>query len=662
MNIITTTEQLNEFVVTYDKVDAFVYDVETVGVHRGDPRQNTVMWIAFATNDRVDVIPMGHPNGDYIRTEFPLLPSAQDRIIKGLPIRPSDYSKDERKATKIFTEAPEQLTPGEVFKALKPLFRSDKLKIGHNLKFDLQSVTKYLGALPAQPYACTLNAAFIINSQNRLNLGLDDCLEREFGYKMVKGVGKEVEVYSFDEVATYAALDAEWTWKLWQKYSEDLDRDNLRGLFRLEMDVLEVISNMELHGANIDVDQLSKLKTELEVQLETTKATIYRLAGKAFNINSIPEKQKLIFSSKADGGRGLKPKGRNALTPKGQLNDEKGNALTIADYSVSEPALKSFQGKDALVDALLNYADLNKLLTTYVIPYLGGDITRTTSGKAKIVAKKSLLVKGKIHTDFIQYGAETGRFASRNPNLQNIPNSKSINGKAIRNLFVAPEGYKMIVADYSQIEPRVTASFSGDRLMCEGYLNGEDVYVTMGKLMGIDDRPKCKTLFLAVMYGVGPDKVAADIGCSVGEARDLLDQFASKFPTVMRYKKQVVSDARRRGPVPHALTYLKRRRYLPNLRSNVMWERAQAERQAFNTVIQGSSADLIKLAMIRAHKLIPDKASLILTIHDELVTVTPEDLVDETEAAIREAMEGINALSIPLLAEVSIANRWGDAK
>ena len=662
MNIITTTEQLNEFVVTYDKVDAFVYDVETVGVHRGDPRQNTVMWIAFATNDRVDVIPMGHPNGDYIRTEFPLLPSAQDRIIKGLPIRPSDYSKDERKATKIFTEAPEQLTPGEVFKALKPLFRSDKLKIGHNLKFDLQSVTKYLGALPAQPYACALNAAFIINSQNRLNLGLDDCLEREFGYKMVKGVGKEVEVYSFDEVATYAALDAEWTWKLWQKYSEDLDRDNLRGLFRLEMDVLEVISNMELHGANIDVDQLSKLKTELEVQLETTKATIYRLAGKAFNINSIPEKQKLIFSSKADGGRGLKPKGRNALTPKGQLNDEKGNALTIADYSVSEPALKSFQGKDALVDALLNYADLNKLLTTYVIPYLGGDITRTTSGKAKIVAKKSLLVKGKIHTDFIQYGAETGRFASRNPNLQNIPNSKSINGKAIRNLFVAPEGYKMIVADYSQIEPRVTASFSGDRLMCEGYLNGEDVYVTMGKLMGIDDRPKCKTLFLAVMYGVGPDKVAADIGCSVGEARDLLDQFASKFPTVMRYKKQVVSDARRRGPVPHALTYLKRRRYLPNLRSNVMWERAQAERQAFNTVIQGSSADLIKLAMIRAHKLIPDKASLILTIHDELVTVTPEDLVDETEAAIREAMEGINALSIPLLAEVSIANRWGDAK
>ena len=401
MNIITTTEQLDEFVAAYNNVDAFVYDVETVGVHRGDPRQNSVMWIAFATYNRVDVIPMGHPNGEYIRTEFPLLPSAQDRIIKGLAIRPSDYSKDERKATKIFTAPPEQLTPGEVFKALKPLFRSDKVKIGHNLKFDLQSVTKYLGALPAQPYACTLNAAFIINSQNRLSLGLDDCLDREFGYKMVKGVGKEVEVYSFDEVATYAALDAEWTWKLWQKYSEDLDRDNLRGLFNLEMDVLEVICNMELHGANIDVEQLKKLKTELEVQLETTKATIYRLAGKAFNINSIPEKQKLLFSKKEDGGRALRPKGRNALTPKGKAKEERGDSLDISDYSVSEPALKIFQGKDVFVDALLNYADLNKLLTTYVIPYLGGDITRTTSGKAKIVAKKSLLVKGKIHTDFI---------------------------------------------------------------------------------------------------------------------------------------------------------------------------------------------------------------------------------------------------------------------
>lgn len=657
MNIIATQEQLTELIAAYDAVDSFTFDVETMGDHRGDPRQNQVVWIALATYDRVDVIPMGHPNGEYIRTEYPMLPSAKLRITKGLELRPSDYSKDERKATRIFGPAPEQLTAGEVFAALKPLMFSDKVKSGHNLKFDLQSVTKYLGALPAQPYACTLNASFVLNNQNRNDLGLDDCLKREFGYEMVKGVGKEIEKYSFDEVATYAALDAEWTWKLWIKLSNKLDTDNLRGIFNLEMDVLEVICKMELRGADIDVSQLGQLKVDLEAQLEGTKAKIYKIAGKAFNINSVPEKQRILFSLKKNGGRGLRPK---VMTPAGKKRvDEQGQDPTVADFSVAEPALQMFKGKDDLVDALLKYSDLNKLLTTYVIPYMGGDITRTLLGKSKTVAKKSLLLNGRIHTDFVQYGAETGRFSSRNPNLQNIPNSKSSNGKAIRNLFVAPDGYKMIVADYSQIEPRVTASFSGDRLMCEGYLNGEDVYVTMGKLMGIDDRPKCKTLFLAVMYGVGPDKVAADIGCSVTEARDLLDAFAAKFPTVMRYKRQVIGDARRRG---YAKTYLGRRRYLPNLRSNVMWERAQAERQAFNTVIQGSSADLIKLAMIRASKMIPKEASLILTVHDELVTVTPTHLAEETAEMIRQAMEGIDVLSIPLIADVKIVSKWGEAK
>jgi len=172
MNIVTTAEQLDEVFDAYMAQDAFVFDVETVGDHRGDPRLNIVTWIAMATEGRVDVIPMGHPNGDYLRTEFPLLPSAQERILKGLPIRPADYSKDERKATKIFSEAPEQLTAGEVFKKLKPLFNSDKLKIGHNLKFDLQSVTKYTKELPAQPYFCTLNAAFVLNTRTAFTLVL----------------------------------------------------------------------------------------------------------------------------------------------------------------------------------------------------------------------------------------------------------------------------------------------------------------------------------------------------------------------------------------------------------------------------------------------------------------------------------------------------------
>lgn len=658
MNIVTTQEQLDELVSAYEKVDSFAYDVETTGDHRGDPRQNVVTWLSMATDGRVDVIPMGHPNGEYIRTDYPLLPSAVVRQEKGLELRASDYSKDERKAVRVFGEAPEQLTRGEVFKALKPLLMSSKVKVGHNLKFDLQSVSKYIGGLPAQSYACTLNASFILDNRNRNGLGLDDCLKREFGYEMVKGVGKEVEKYSFDEVATYAALDAEWTWKLWLKLSSELDKTGLRGIFNLEMDVLEVICRMELRGADIDVSKLEDLKADLEVQLETTKATIYRLAGKAFNINSVPEKQKLLFSPKKEGGRGLRPK---VLTPAGEKRADQGLPSTYADYSVAEPAIKMFEGKDAVVDALLTYSDLNKLLTTYVIPYLGGDITRTLLGKSKIVAKKSLLLNGRIHTDFVQYGAETGRFSSRNPNLQNVPAPHTANGKAIRNLFVAPEGYSLVVADYSQIEPRVIASFSQDRIMCGAYVNGEDIYTTIGSTMGVD-RKAGKVLVLSLAYGVGPDKIADSIGCSLQEARDLLDEFVRKFPSVARYKKQVVADGRRQAPIPYVSTILKRRRYLPDLRSNEVWKRSRAERQAFNTVIQGSAADLIKVAMIRANKMIPEKSALILTVHDELVTVTPTDIAEETAEQIRLAMEGINALTVPLLADVKIVQRWGEAK
>lgn len=658
MNIITTQKQLDELVSAYSAVDAFCFDVETVGDHRGDPRQNIVTWIALATYDRVDVIPMNHPNGEYIRTDYPLLPSSAVRVSKGMELRDSDYSKDERKATRIFGPAPEQLTAGEVFKSLKSLLLSDKVKVGHNLKFDLQSVTKYVGQLPTPNYFCTLNAAFILNNQNRNDLGLDDCLKREFGYEMVKGVGKAVETHSFDEVATYAALDAEWTWKLYLKYSTDLDTDGLKGIFNLEMDVLEVICRMELRGADIDVTELEKLKASLDIQLETTKATIYRLAGKAFNINSVPEKQKLLFSSKKDGGRGLKPK---VLTPAGQKRLDEGKPSSVADFSVSEPALQGLAGKDPLVDALIEYSDLNKLLTTYVIPYLGGDITRTLAGKSKITAKKSLMLKGRIHTDFVQYGAETGRFSSRNPNLQNVPAPHTANGKAIRNLFVAPEGYSLVVADYSQIEPRVIASFSQDRIMCGAYMNGEDIYTTIGDTMGVD-RKAGKVLVLSLAYGVGPDKISSSIGCSLAEARDLLDEFTAKFPAVARYKRQVVSESRRQAPIPFASTLLKRRRYLPDLRSNEVWKRSRAERQAFNTVIQGSAADVIKLAMIRANKMIPSEANLILTVHDELVTVTPTEMAEETVAQIRAAMEGIQALQVPLLADITTVKRWGEAK
>jgi DNA polymerase I-like protein with 3'-5' exonuclease and polymerase domains len=656
MNIITTPEQLKDLVEYYSKQDAFAFDVETVGDRRGVPVVNEVLWISMATHGRGDVIPLGHPNGTFNEETFPLTGQGEKRVLAGLPARESDYSRDKKKAVKTFGPPPQQLYPAEVFEALRPLmFNPDILKIGHNLVFDLSSVTKYFKETPCQPYFDTMIASFIYDNRNKNKCGLDDCLKRELGYEMIKGIGYEVEKYSFEEVAKYAYLDARYTFLLWKALIPKLDAADLNNIMKLEMDVLEVLVSMKLTGAPIDRGQLTALHARLEEDVEKARADIYRVAGRVFNINSNQEKQYLLYSSKGDGGRGLKPK---ILTGKGGKNEEAGKDLEYTDFSVSSEALEPYREKDPLVKALLEYADLNKLMTTYVVPYLGGDVVRTVGGKSKVEYKESLLINDRIHCDFIQHGAETGRFSSRNPNLQNVPAPHTVHGKEIRNLFYAPPGYKLVVADYSQIEPRIIASMSRDPIMIKNYLDGGDIYTTVGDTMGVD-RKAGKVLVLAMAYGVGPDKIARQIGCTITDAKDLLGRFAAKFPSVNTYRVRVIAATRAKK---YVTTLMGRKRYLPEIASSDFGLRAGAERQAFNTRIQGSAADIMKLAMIRAHAMIPKEAKLLLTVHDELVTLTPEHLQDETEKAIREAMEGINLLDVPLIADVKIVQRWGEAK
>jgi DNA polymerase I-like protein with 3'-5' exonuclease and polymerase domains len=659
MNIITTSDQLTAMVEYYLTQDAFAFDVETVGDNRGLTPINEVLWISFATHGRCDVIPMGHPNGNFIDEVFPLTGQGQARVDAGLKARPSDYSRDKKKATKVFGAPPAQLYPAEVFEALRPLmFNETILTVGHNLIFDLTSVAKYYdGEVPIGPYFDTMVMSFIVDNRNKNRCGLDACLEREFGYHMVKGVGKEVEKYSFDEVAKYAFLDAKYTFLLWKALIPRIERDDLTTIMHLEMEVLKVLCSIKLTGAPIDVESLEKLDTQLREDIETARAEIFSIAGQVFNINSNQEKQFLLYASKDAGGRGLKP---TTLTIAGQKKDVLNQPLTYADYSVSAEALEPYRDKDPLVSAMLKYADLNKLSTTYVVPYLGGEVVRTLNGKEKREQKNSLLINGRIHCDFIQHGAETGRFSSRNPNLQNVPAPHTEHGKAIRNLFYAPEGYKLVVADYSQIEPRVIASMAEDPIMMQNYLDGNDIYTTVGNTMGVD-RKAGKVLVLAMAYGVGPDKIARSIGCSLSEAKDLLGRFGAQFSSVSSYRNKVIGITRK-NKLNYVSTILGRKRYLPDINSRDHYLRSSAERQAFNTRIQGSAADIIKLAMIRAHELIPQGAKLLLTVHDELVTLTPEDKTEETVAAIREAMEGIDLLRVPLVADITIVDRWGEAK
>ena len=650
-HIITSKEQLDSMVAYYLQQDAFAFDVETVGDRREVPAVNEVLWISFATHGRGDVIPMGHPNGEFLSESYPLTGQGEKRAQAGLPLRPSDYSVNKKLATKSFNPAPTQLFPKEVFEAIQPLLFSDKLKIGHNLLFDLTSVAKYYnGVLPEPPYFDTLMGSFLYDSNNKGKLGLDDCLQREFQYSMEKGIGHKVEDYSFSEVAKYSYLDARYTFLLWKKLVPKLSNANVNIVMDLEMSVLSVLCDMKLTGQPIDMDQLSYLKETFEKELEEVKSDIYRIGG-IFNINSTVDRQRILFSSKEEGGRGLNPK----------IKTNKGA------NSVSAEALEPFRESDELVGALLKYADLNKLLSTYVIPYLGGTVTRTVNGKTKQEIKDSLLVNGKIYADFLPWGAETGRFSSRNPNLQNVPAPHTDHGKAIRNLFYAPEGHKLVVADYSQIEPRIIAAFSNDEKMVNNYLVGDDIYTTVGKELEVD-RKAGKVLVLSMAYGVGPDKIAKQIGCGVQEARKLLTDFSAKFPSVFSYKLKVIGAAKN---LEYVTTILNRRRYLPDINSKDVAARAGAERQAFNTKIQGSAADVIKYAMIRAHERLPKESKLILTVHDELVTICPDHLVDETKEMIREAMEGIqltklssrtDIAEVPLLADIKVVQRWGDAK
>jgi len=666
MNIITTKEQLNDLVNYYSSVNAFAFDVETVGENRIQPVVNDVLWISLATEGRTDVIPMGHPNGEFLNWDKELLLSGQRKAVAGKLLTDADYSKNKAKWKPIFDLPPEQLLPGEVFQALKPLFFSDKLKIGHNVKFDLKSIAKYYrGVVPSKPFFDTLMAAFIIDNRNRTALNLAACAERELSLKVEKGVGAEVEVHAFSVVAKYAGIDAEVTWNLYKTFSPKLE-NGLRDVWDLEMNLIPALCDMELTGATIDVKELTSLKASLEKDIDLAKAKAWKLTGKPFAMNSIKEKQELLFSPKPEG-RGIKPnlRVRVALTARGQAVAETDSSnLTIHHYSVSSDALEFYRSKDELVDAILEYQDLNKLMTTYVMPYLGGEVVRTTMGKEKIFDKKSLLINGRVHTNFKAHGAETGRFSSSDPNLQNIPSSGEY-GKLIRNLFVAPPGYKLIVADYSQIEPRIIASFSKDPILVKNYLDGEDIYTTIGNTMGVN-RKAGKILVLSIAYGVGPDKIAADIGCTVNDAKDLLNRFTEKFNDISKYKARIIRQALAKSPVPYVPTVYGRRRYLPDLKSKEMGLRARAERQAFNTVIQGSAADLMKLAIIRAHSCLvtePD-ANVILTVHDELVTVAREDLAESVAEAVRESMEGVKipAIIVPLIADVKIVDKWGEAK
>jgi DNA polymerase I-like protein with 3'-5' exonuclease and polymerase domains len=663
VNVISDMDSLNQMVSEYLQHDAFVLDVETStrpDDHGLNPMLNKVLWLGFATHGRVDVIPIGHPNGEYVRTEYPLLAIGEKRVAEGKEPLASHYSRDEKKANRIFTDPPKQLLPGEVFKALEPLLFSETIrKIGHNFKFDMKSIAKYVqGRIIPGPYGDTKEMSSIVDSRNSNGRDLKTLLGKYLDYEMAKGTGAMISQSAFDDVAEYLFKDCRYTWMLFHEFYAAIDTLGMMKVFNLEMDILGVTADMEIEGAPYDFATAQKVKDDLDVEADEIKGRIFAAAGKAINLSSTRDKQLLLYGPKSEGGRGLKAK---KFTPGGIKKIKAGQELDIFDFSTDAEALEKLAGKDPIVDLMLEYQGIHTLMKTFIIPYVGGNVTRTSSGKEKTTYRESLLIKGRVHTNFNSQGAETGRFSSSEPNLQNIP-SRGPNAKKVRALFVPPdEDHVLVVADYSQIEPRIIASFSQDPLLVENYNSNGDIYTTVGAALGVD-RPAGKELVLSISYGVGPDKVAVRMHRSVPEVKKLMEDFNARFKSIDRYRQKVVKEARQKHPVPYVTTMLGRRRYLPFLMSSDNSIRGRGERQAFNTKIQGSAADIIKVAMVRAHRLIPEESRMILTVHDEIVTIAPKSLAEETAEAIRSAMEGINVLKVPLIADVKIVAHWGEAK
>lgn len=665
-NVVLTLDRLEREIEIFGNEGELVYDVETLpsalgADDRGVPSRNQALWFGMAMKGRTIQIPMGHPVGTKVIGEAK--EPRTDRNGKVRMFRVPVYEK-----------APEQLTRADAFPLLNKLMEDPAIVKGaHGATFDGASVAKYRGGLiPAGKLACTLVMRWLCD-ENRKRYGLK-WITRDI-YKFVyddEEVGKQVEKYPFSKVAHYLHCDVKYSWLEYQRNKQVIHEQGLDELFELETQLVSTLAHMRTIGVRIDTARLETLREDLAVRVEEVEKQVWQAAGKKFNLNAARQKQLVLWGPKADGGQGLKPW---KLTDGGRERVEaaKRSGLTITTdhtfYSTDEESLEQFKG-NPVVDTLLEYQETSKVLSTYVYGYLGVEDDKE---------KPNRIFDGKIFPDFVQYGAATGRFSCRAPNLQNVPAPRTDLGKLVRGLFIPDPGWKLIVADYGQVELVILAHLAGEGKLFEGFHQGIDPHtMTAAMVLGKDpadvtkdERQRFgKSLNFAVVYGAGVGKVASMAGISKPQAKALLAKYAEMFPEVGRLRQRTLREARRHslaktGLPPHSETILGRKRRLPSLNSADDGLRAYAERQVFNARIQGSSADLTKLAMNRYMERKQDNWQLLLTVHDELVTTAPADEAENAASVLIESMTGAGIrelLTVPLTADLAIVDNWADAK
>jgi DNA polymerase-1 len=509
------------------------------------------------------------------------------------------------------------------------------LKIGQNLKYDLIVLERAGVALRGVTFD-TMVASYVLDP-NRRQHSLDSLAMTLLGHKMVpyeEVAGKGKAQISFAEVhpekaSDYASEDADFTLRLKELFQPQLADQGLDGLFRdLEMPLVPVLARMEANGIHIDPSLFQTMSLRLEKDLGLLQEEIFKLAGEEFNLASTPQLREILFE-KLD----LPVIKRTKTGPS-------------TDASVLEDLAAQGHG---LPSELLKYRQLEKLRNTYV------------EALPKLVNPKT----GRIHTSFNQTVAATGRLSSSDPNLQNIPIRTEL-GREIRKGFVPEEGCLFFGADYSQIELRILAHFSGDEAFVHAFREGIDVHrQTASVIFGVnldqvtpEMRARAKTINFATLYGQGDFSLGRQLGISREEARGFIDEYFLRFSGVRLFLDSQVEKARDRGYVE---TLVGRRRYVPEMQAKNWNVRQFGERIAQNTPIQGTAADLIKKAMIRIQAILDDRwpsARLLLQVHDELLLEVPEELVDEVGEVVVAEMEGAVELAVPLAVDVGVGDSW----
>lgn len=540
------------------------------------------------------------------------------------------------------------LEPGEAFYVvtevitpLKEVLADENiLKIAHNVKFDFHSL-KANGVEVAGPFWDTMVGSYVLNPGTRQHK-LDTLIFLYFGYEMqpitdLIGEGKDQITMAdvpVEKVSWYSCEDADFTLRLYEKLSKELsDRSQEPLLKKIEMPLIPVLARMESLGVKLDVPFLKGMEKELSKDISKLQKSIYKHAGREFNISSPLQLKVVLFEDLQ-------------ISPVGIGRTKTGLSTAAAE-------LEKLRGHHEIIDLISEYREFTKLQSTYV----------------KALPELLDATDKRIHTSFNQTIAATGRLSSTEPNLQNIPVRTDL-GRKIRQAFIAEKGNVLLSADYSQIELRVAAHLSGDKAMIDAFRSGEDFHTVTAALIFNKEkadvtkelRRSAKTINFGVLYGMGSNALAQQTGMNRMEAKEFIQRYFTVYKRLKEYLDELKTMAREKGYVE---TLWGRRRYVPDIVSGMPQVRAEAERAATNHPIQGTAADMMKLAMIEVDGLIQSgkiAADMLIQVHDELVFEVSRKEAAKSGEQIRQTMEQLEKLSVPILVDVEVGENWGELK